>query len=116
MVLAGDFNVIPQDIDCYDPPGWEGDALTRPESRGAFFRLANLGYTDALRACHPGRVVYSYWDYQAGAWQKDNGVRIDHLMLSPEATDRLVMADVDKAPRGLEKPSDHTPVWVDLRD
>ena len=116
VVLAGDFNVIPQDIDCYDPPGWEGDALTRPESRAAFFSLANLGYTDALRACHPGQIVYSYWDYQAGAWQKDNGVRIDHLMLSPEATDRLVMADVDKAPRDLEKPSDHTPVWVDLRD
>ena len=116
VVLAGDFNVIPQDIDCYDPPGWEGDALTRPESRAAFFSLANLGYTDALRACHPGQVVYSYWDYQAGAWQKDNGVRIDHLMLSPEAADRLVIADVDKAPRGLEKPSDHTPVWVELRD
>ena len=116
VVLAGDFNVIPQDIDCYDPPGWEGDALTRAESRAAFNRLSLLGYTDALRACHPGKVLYSYWDYQAGAWQKDNGVRIDHLMLSPEAADRLVAAEVDKGPRGLEKPSDHTPVWVDLRD
>ena len=116
VVLAGDFNVIPQDIDCYDPPGWEGDALTRAESRAAFHRLSHLGYTDALRACHPGQVLYSYWDYQAGAWQKDNGVRIDHLMLSPEAADRLVAAEVDKGPRGLEKPSDHTPVWVELRD
>lgn len=116
VVLAGDFNVIPQDIDCYDPLGWEGDALTRAESRAAFNRLSLLGYTDALRACHPGQVLYSYWDYQAGAWQKDNGVRIDHLMLSPEAADRLVAAEVDKGPRGLEKPSDHTPVWVDLRD
>lgn len=116
VVLAGDFNVIPQDIDCYDPPGWEGDALTRAESRAAFNRLSLLGYTDALRACHPGQVLYSYWDYQAGAWQKDNGVRIDHLMLSPEAADRLVAAEVDKGPRRLEKPSDHTPVWVDLRD
>ena len=116
VVLAGDFNVIPQDIDCYDPPGWEGDALTRAESRAAFNRLSLLGYTDALRACHPGKVLYSYWDYQAGAWQKDNGVRIDHLMLSPEAADRLVAAEVDKGPRGLEKPSDHTPVWVELRD
>lgn len=116
VVLAGDFNVIPQDIDCYDPPGWEGDALTRAESRAAFNRLSLLGYTDALRACHPGQVLYSYWDYQAGAWQKDNGVRIDHLMLSPEAADRLVAAEVDKGPRGLEKPSDHTPVWVDLRN
>jgi len=116
VVLAGDFNVIPQDIDCYDPPCWEGDALTRVESRAAFNRLSLLGYTDALRACHPGQVLYSYWDYQAGAWQKDNGVRIDHLMLSPEAADRLVAAEVDKGPRGLEKPSEHTPVWVDLRD
>ena len=116
VVLAGDFNVIPQDIDCYDPPGWEGDALTRAESRAAFNRLSLLGYTDALRACHPGQVLYSYWDYQAGAWQKDNGVRIDHLMLSPEAADRLVAAEVDKGPRGLEKPSDHTPVWVALQD
>ena len=116
VVLAGDFNVIPQDIDCYDPPGWEGDALTRAESRAAFNRLSLLGYTDALRACHPGQVLYSYWDYQAGAWQKDNGVRIDHLMLSPEAADRLVAAEVDKGPRRLEKPSDHTPVWVELRD
>ena len=116
VVLAGDFNVIPQDIDCYDPPGWEGDALTRAESRAAFNRLSLLGYTDALRACHPGQVLYSYWDYQAGAWQKDNGVRIDHLMLSPEAADRLVAAEVDKGPRGREKPSDHTPVWVELRD
>ena len=116
VVLAGDFNVIPQDIDCYDPPGWEGDALTRAESRAAFNRLSLLGYTDALRACHPGQVLYSYWDYQAGAWQKDNGVRIDHLMLSPEAADKLVAAEVDKGPRGLEKPSDHAPVWVELRD
>ena len=116
VVLAGDFNVIPQDIDCYDPPGWEGDALTRAESRAAFNRLSLLGYTDALRACHPGQVLYSYWDYQAGAWQKDNGVRIDHLMLSPEAADRLVAAEVDKGLRRLEKPSDHTPVWVELRD
>jgi len=116
VVLAGDFNVIPQDIDCYDPPGWEGDALTRAETRAAFNRLSLLGYTDALRAYHPGQVLYSYWDYQAGAWQKDNGVRIDHLMLSPEAADKLVVAKVDKGPRGLEKPSDHTPVWVELRD
>ena len=79
VVLAGDFNVIPQDIDCYDPPGWEGDALTRAESRAAFNRLSLLGYTDALRACHPGQVLYSYWDYQAGAWQK--AVSYTHLTL-----------------------------------
>ena len=114
VVLGGDFNVIPQDIDCYDPPGWEGDALTRPESRAAFYSLCHDGYTDALRACHPAEVLYSYWDYQAGAWQKDNGVRIDHLLLSPEAADRITGAGVDKGPRGEEKPSDHTPVWVEL--
>jgi len=116
VVLGGDFNVIPQDIDCYDPAGWEGDALTRDESRAAFFRICHDGYVDAIRACNPQDVIYSYWDYQAGAWQKDNGVRIDHLLLSPEAADRLDGSGVDKGPRGLEKPSDHTPVWVTLRD
>jgi exodeoxyribonuclease-3 len=116
VVLGGDFNVIPQDIDCYDPAGWEGDALTRDESRAAFFRICHDGYVDAIRACHAQDVIYSYWDYQAGAWQKDNGVRIDHLLLSPEAVDRLEGSGVDKGPRGLEKPSDHTPVWVALRD
>ena len=116
VVLGGDFNVIPQDIDCYDPPGWEGDALTRPESRAAFFSLCHDGFTDALRTSHPAEVLYSYWDYQAGAWQKDNGVRIDHLLLSPEAADRMQEAGVDKGPRGEEKPSDHTPVWVELAD
>ncbi|MAK18672.1 MAG: exodeoxyribonuclease III [SAR116 cluster bacterium] len=114
VVLGGDFNVIPQDIDCYDPAGWEGDALTRDESRAAFFRICHDGYVDAIRACHPQDVMYSYWDYQAGAWQKDNGVRIDHLLLSPEAADRLVSSEVDKGPRGLERPSDHTPVWMEL--
>ena len=114
VVLGGDFNVIPQDIDCYDPAGWEGDALTRDESRAAFSRICHDGYVDAIRSLHPSEVMYSYWDYQAGAWQKDNGVRIDHLLLSPEAADRLAGAGVDRGPRGLEKPSDHTPVWVEL--
>ena len=116
VVLGGDYNVIPHDIDCYDPAGWEGDALTHPESRGAFFKLCNAGYMDALRAIHPTGAHYTYWDYQAGAWQRDNGVRIDHLLLSPEAGDRLVTVGVDKAPRGLEKPSDHTPIWCELSD
>lgn len=116
VVLGGDFNVIPQDIDCYDPAGWEGDALTRIESRGAFFKLCHAGYTDALRALYPNGAHYTYWDYQAGAWQRDNGVRIDHLLLSPEAADRLTDVGIDKEPRGLEKPSDHTPIWCALRD
>ena len=93
---------------------WDGDALTRPETRQAFHRLTHAGYCDALRARHPHEVIYTYWDYQAGAWQRDNGVRIDHLLLSPEAVDRLGEVGVDKAPRGLEKPSDHTPIWCEL--
>ena len=73
-----------------------------------------MGYSDAIRAIHPIGAQYSYWDYQAGAWQRDNGIRIDHLMLSPEAADKLINAGVDKTPRGLERPSDHTPVWIEL--
>ena len=114
VILAGDYNVMPQAIDCYDAPAWEGDALWHPESRAAFFELSNLGFTDAIRAIHPVGAQYSYWDYQAGAWPRDNGIRIDHLMLSPEAADKLINAGVDKTPRGLERPSDHTPVWVQL--
>ena len=116
VVLGGDYNVIPQDIDCYDPAGWVGDALTHDDSRAAFFKILHAGYMDALRAIHPAGVHYTYWDYQAGAWQRDNGLRIDHLLLSPEAGDRLTDVGIDRAPRGLEKPSDHTPIWCSLRD
>ena len=116
VVLAGDYNVMPQDIDCYDPSAWKGDALWNPDSRAAFFSLLNLGYTDAIRAIHPQGAQYSYWDYQAGAWQRDNGIRIDHLLLSPEASTRLNSAGVDKTPRGLERPSDHTPVWAEFAE
>jgi exodeoxyribonuclease-3 len=115
IVLGGDYNVIPDDLDCYDPEGWAGDALTRPESRAAFRRLLHHGYTDALRSLHPSEVFYTYWDYQAGAWQRDHGVRIDHLLLSPEALDRLESVTIDRDPRGLEKPSDHTPIVCQLR-
>ncbi len=114
VVLGGDYNVIPEDVDCYDPAGWAGDALTLPESRAAFRRLLYLGYTDALRSCHPSAVLYTYWDYQAGAWHRDNGVRIDHLLLSPEALDRLENVTIDRDPRGVEKPSDHTPIVCQL--
>ena len=113
-VLGGDYNVMPQDIDCYDPSAWAGDALWHMDSRAAFFSLLNLGYTDAIRAIHPQGAQYSYWDYQAGSWQRDNGIRIDHLLLSPEASSRLKNAGIDKRPRGLERPSDHTPVWVEV--
>lgn len=113
-VLGGDYNVCPTDDDVYDPEGWANDALCRPESRAAFRALLHLGYTDAFRALHkePGR--YTFWDYQKGAWQRDNGLRIDHLLLSPRAADRLQSCDVDKEPRGREKASDHTPIWCTL--
>ncbi len=114
VVLGGDYNVMPQEIDCYDPAAWTGDALWHPDSRAAFFRLTHKGYTDAVRAIHPYGAQYSYWDYQAGAWQRDNGIRIDHLLLSPEAADKLIAAGIDRGPRGLERPSDHTPVWAEL--
>ena len=115
FVLGGDYNVIPTDIDCYDPNAYVDDALAQPESRARLRTLWNLGLTDAIRVFHH-EPIYSYWDYQRGAWQKDNGIRIDHLLCSPQAADRLKAADVDRVPRGKEKPSDHTPVWCELTD
>ncbi|MEQ8710411.1 MAG: exodeoxyribonuclease III [Rhodospirillales bacterium] len=114
FVLAGDYNICPQDEDCYSPERFANDALCRPESRARFRELCNLGLTNAVRSFHKGPHVYSYWDYQAGAWQKDNGLLIDHLLLSPQAADRLVAADIDRKPRGREKASDHTPVWCEI--
>jgi exodeoxyribonuclease-3 len=114
FVLAGDFNVIPEPADARFPDNWRDDALYQPETRAAFRRLLNLGLTDAFRACEAGPGHYTFWDYQAGAWQKNNGIRIDHLLLSPQAADRLVDAAIDKRPRGWEKPSDHVPVIVEL--
>jgi exodeoxyribonuclease-3 len=114
LVLCGDFNIIPEAEDAKTPAAWVNDALFQPESRRAWRRLLALGLTDAVRAVHPQAGVYTFWDYQAGAWQKDNGIRIDHLLLSPSAADRLVDAGVDRTPRGWEKPSDHTPAWVEL--
>jgi exodeoxyribonuclease-3 len=114
FVLGGDYNVCPQDIDCYAPERFTNDALCQPESRSKFREMVYLGLTDAYRVQHPNVVAYSYWDYTAGAWQKDNGVRIDHLLLSPQAADRLQATGIDKDPRGKERPSDHTPVWCDI--
>lgn len=115
-VLGGDYNVCPTDDDVYDPRAWQEDALCRPESRARFRELIYLGFTDGYRALHPDtKEAYTFWDYQAGAWDRGNGLRIDHLLLSPQAADRLVAADIDKGPRGREKPSDHTPVWCELR-
>ncbi len=112
LVLAGDYNVIPTDNDVYDPAAWAEDALFLPETRAKFHALLNLGLTDAFRACHTEAHRYSFWDYQRGAWQKDNGIRIDHLLLSAQAADRLTGCDIDRAVRGREKPSDHAPVWA----
>lgn len=114
LVLAGDYNVIPERADAKNPDAWLDDALFQPESRQAFRRLANLGMTDALRAVTQADGIYTFWDYQGGSWQKNNGIRIDHLMLSPEAANRLASASVEKHTRAWEKPSDHVPAVVDL--
>lgn len=116
VVLAGDYNVIPTDNDVYSPDAMVDDALMQPESRAAFRRLETAGWTDAIRARFPSAKLWTFWDYQAGAWQRDAGFRIDHLMLSPVAADRLRDAGVDKDYRGREKASDHTPVWIELAD
>lgn len=116
FVLGGDYNVAPEDGDVYDPVGWKDDALCRPESRAALRKIMFLGLTDAFRALHREVGRYSWWDYRSGAWARDQGVRIDHLLLSPQAADRLEACDIDRKPRGLEKPSDHTPVWCELRE
>jgi exodeoxyribonuclease-3 len=114
LVLAGDYNVIPELIDAKHPENWLGDALFQPQTRQAFRRLKNLGFTEAIRATTDAPDVYTFWDYQAGAWQKNNGIRIDHLLLSPEAANRFGSASVEKHVRAWEKPSDHVPVAIDL--
>ncbi len=114
FVCLGDYNVIPQGVDAAKPEAWVGDALFLPESRAAFRRLANLGLTDAVRVRDPSPGVYTFWDYQAVAWERNNGIRIDHVMCSPQVADRLEAAGIDKAVRGRDKPSDHVPVWVKI--
>jgi len=113
-ILTGDYNVIPTDEDTFSVQAMAHDALMQPESRAAFRRLLHQGWTDAIRARHPTGRLYTFWDYQAGAWARDAGFRIDHLLLSPQLADRLRDAGVDKAARGKEKASDHTPVWVEI--
>ena len=114
FLMAGDYNVIPQDEDARNPEAWREDALALPETRAAFRRILNLGLTDAFRARNQAPGQYSFWDYQAGAWNRDNGIRIDHVLLCPYAADWLRDAGIDKEVRGRDKPSDHVPVWVDL--
>lgn len=114
LVMAGDYNVIPEPEDAKRPEAWVHDALFQAESRRAFRALLNLGLTDAIRTSHPEKGVFTFWDYQAGAFQKNDGIRIDHLLLSGNATDMLRSCGVDKFTRASDKPSDHVPVWVDL--
>lgn len=117
LVLGGDYNVIPEPIDCFDPKVWAEDALFRPESRRGFRALLHQGLTDAYRALYPDRArAYTFWDYQRGAFQLDHGMRIDHLLLSAVAADRLIACSIDKEPRRRPKASDHTPVIVTLED
>ena len=114
FVLGGDYNVCPTDRDVYDAKAFASDALCQPQSRAAFRALLNLGLTDAVRAFDPDGVAYTFWDYQAGAWAKNWGLRIDHLLLSPQAADRLSGVGIDKPERGRPDPSDHVPVWCEL--
>ena len=113
-LMAGDYNIIPQAEDAKRPVVWVEDALHRPESRAAYQRIVNLGFTEAFRARHQGPGHYSFWDYQAGAWNKDDGIRIDHFLLTPQAADLLLDCQIDKQVRAGEKPSDHVPIWVEL--
>ncbi len=114
LVFAGDYNVIPQAVDAAKPANWVTDALYLPDTRAAYRRLVNLGLTDAVRVRDPAPGQYTFWDYQAGAWERNNGIRIDHLLLSPQAADLLTDVRIDRAVRGGDRPSDHVPVWVTL--
>jgi len=113
-LMAGDYNIIPQAEDAKRPDAWREDALFRPESRAAFRMILNLGFTEAFRARTNGPGHYSFWDYQAGAWNKNDGIRIDHFLLTPQAADLMRDCQIDAEVRGHEKPSDHVPVWIDL--
>jgi exodeoxyribonuclease-3 len=113
-LMAGDYNIIPQAEDAARPDAWREDALFRPDSRAAFRRIVNLGFTEGFRARTSGPGHYSFWDYQAGAWNKNDGIRIDHIMMTPQCADLMRDCYIEKDLRGREKPSDHVPVWVDL--
>lgn len=114
FVLAGDYNICPTDDDVYDPVVFSDDALCRPEARSRFRALLYLGLTDAYRIFHREPHRYTFWDYQAGRWHRDEGLRIDHLLLSPHAADRVAVCDIDKKPRAKDRSSDHTPIWCEL--
>ncbi len=114
FLMAGDYNIIPQPEDAARPEDWIDDALFRPESREAWRKITNLGLTEAFRARNQAPEHYTFWDFQRGAWQRNDGIRIDHFLLSPECADLLTDCQIDKEVRGREKPSDHVPIWVEL--
>jgi exodeoxyribonuclease III len=115
FVVMGDFNIIPEDIDCYDPKVWQEDALFHPQSRSLYRALINLGLVDCFRNLHATEShAYTFWDYQAGAWPRNNGIRIDHILASPTMADRLLSCVIDKTPRGWDKASDHTPILAEF--
>ena len=115
-LMAGDYNIIPQIEDAARPEVWREDALFRPEGRAAYRRILNLGFTEAFRSCHPAPGFYSFWDYQAGAWNRNDGIRIDHILLTPACADLLQDCQIDADIRAREKPSDHVPVWLSLNN
>ncbi len=114
FLMAGDYNIIPQAEDAHNPDKWREDALFLPESRAAYQRILNLGFTDAFRARDGAPLNYTFWDFQRGAWNRNDGIRIDHFLLSPQAADLLNDCQIDRHMRGRERPSDHVPIWVDL--
>ena len=116
VVLAGDYNVVPTDFDIYDPKSWRKDALLQPESREEYAKLLAQGWTDAVRHLHPDERIYTFWDYFRKHWERNAGLRIDHLLLSPDLVPRLRAAGVDTWVRGLEKASDHAPTWIELEE
>lgn len=116
VILLGDFNVMPTELDVYKPERWVKDALFRPETREAFHKLVAQGWTDAIRALYPDQKIYTFWDYFRNAYERDAGLRIDHFLLSPELKDKLVAGGVDRNVRGWEKTSDHAPVWIEVKD
>ncbi|WP_442582101.1 exodeoxyribonuclease III [Mesorhizobium sp. ASY16-5R] len=115
VVLAGDFNVAPTELDIYPTRSWDNDALIQPESRAAFRRLVGRNWTDAIRKLHPDERIYTFWDYKRNRWPRDAGLRLDHLLLTPDLAERLIGAGVDREIRGLDGASDHAPAWIELR-
>ena len=115
-MLTGNYNVVPTDLDIYRTKSWDRDALLQPESRAAYQRLLSQGWTDAIRALHPQEPMFTFWDYKRNRWERDGGLRLDHILLSSALTERLQDAGVDGQTRGRDGASDHAPVWVKLRD